>query len=145
MGTLNHKSVELERLRKLVKEGNEYSALKDLAVVAETNKLQAELEQLNKIKENLQYLDNHLKANSIDPMFANSKRNALVFDLLEIIDAMEEKKGLKITAKDKKDVNLILDPSLGLDEAKKKALIKTFEKILGVSKDNIGIEEALSR
>ena len=145
MGTLNHKTVELERLRKLVNEGKMYTALKDLAVVAGANKLQPELEQLNKIKENLQYLDNHLKANSIDPMFANAKRNALVFDLLEMIDSLELKKGLKITAKDKKDVNLILDPSLGLNEAKKKALVRTLEKILGVSKDNIGIEEALSR
>jgi len=144
MAPVFQKTTELDRLRKLVNEGKEYTALKELAAVAEENKLRPEAEQLNKIKKNLQYLDNHLKANSIDPMFAQAKRSALVFDLLEMVDVFEEKKGLKITAKNKKDVHLVLDPSLGLNDAKKKALVKTLEKILGVSKDNIGIEEALT-
>jgi hypothetical protein len=145
MASVNHKALEYERLRKLVNESRAYAALKDLYKIAETNKLQPELEQIEQIRDNLQFLDSHLKANSIDPMFANAKRSGLMFDILDMIDDLEEKKSLKITFKARKDVNLILDPSIGLDDKKKHALVKMMEKILGVSGDNIGIEQAVSR
>ena len=145
MASVNHKALEFERLRKLVNETRAYSALKDLYKIAEDNRLQEEMEQVEKIKENLQYLDNHLKANSIDPMFAKAKRSALLFEILDLIDKLEEKKRLKVTFKAWKDVNLIIGPSVVLDEKKRSALVKTLEKILGVSGDDIGIEQAVGR
>ncbi|MEZ4963145.1 MAG: hypothetical protein R2830_25200 [Saprospiraceae bacterium] len=143
MASVNHKALEFGRLRKLVDDGRAYSALKDLHKLAAENNLGPEQERIEKIKDNIQYLDNHLKAESIDPMFARTKRNGLMFEILELIDGLEERNNLKVTFKEKKDVNLILDTSLGLNEEKKKALVKSLGKILGVSGDNIGIEEAL--
>jgi hypothetical protein len=142
MATLNHKTLEFGRLRKLVEDGRAYSALKDLHKLAVDNKLAPEVEKIEKIKDNIQYLDSHLKANSIDPMFARTKRSSLMFEIQELIDSLEDRNNLKVTFKEKKDVNLILDTSLGLNDEKKKALVKSLGKILGVSGDNIGIEEA---
>jgi hypothetical protein len=145
MATTNQKRLEFERLKSLVNEGQPYEALKDLSKLAKKNKLVTELEKIGKIKENLQFLDAHLEANSMEPMFARTKRNEVVFELLDFIDGLQEREDLSVTFQGKKEVNLLLDKSVGLTEEKRLAIVKTLGKILGVNSDNIDIEQVAGR
>lgn len=145
MATTNQKMLEFERLKSMASNGHVHDAIRELLKIAEKNHLDKELEELQQMKKSLEFLDAHLQANSIDSQFGGAKRNRLIFDLLELINHLRERKGLDVPFHHEKDVNLVLSPMVGLSEEKKSAIVKTLEKILGVSGENIRIEQMASR
>ncbi len=117
--------------------GHVYDALKELESLAKKNNLKQELESLAKIKENLRFIDARLQ----NDFFGETARSEETFKLIDLIDNLEEMEDLEVGFHSEKAVNLLLDPSLGLNEEKRNALLKTVGKILGVKSENIAIEQ----
>jgi anti-sigma factor RsiW len=127
------------RIMQLVEEDKLMLALDGLISVAEKNELEELLNACRSIKATLTKLEMLMKAEALPMDFAKLERVRLAQSVSEYAVGLRRNKSLKVPDSLHENVNLILDPSISLSDEKRKTLLLTLQRILGVKDVQIQI------